>query len=167
MFFSCASLQYFYIFAAEQKLKDKLAVAARDKLAQASKEKQLQAERKRKAAMFISMLKSGGSDQPQVSSSTSREGKYNKTFVNMSLSMCDISCRPSTQGGALGSRQESKGSHLSLLDESWCLYSFGLLVVPVGSPMKMEGAGFIRIMESRYCLSILKSYTCQQQQRQG
>ncbi|KAK2181752.1 hypothetical protein NP493_383g04028 [Ridgeia piscesae] len=43
----------------EQKLRDKLAAAARDKLAHAAKEKQLQAERKRKAAMFISMLKGG------------------------------------------------------------------------------------------------------------
>ena len=42
---------------AEERIKDKLAVAAREKLAQATKEKQLQAERKRKAAMFISMLK--------------------------------------------------------------------------------------------------------------
>ena len=41
----------------EERLRDKLTSAARDKLAQAAKEKQLQAERKRKAAMFISMLK--------------------------------------------------------------------------------------------------------------
>ncbi len=43
---------------AEEKLKDKLAHAAREKLAQTSKEKQIQAERKRKAAMFAAMLKS-------------------------------------------------------------------------------------------------------------
>jgi len=48
-----------YHLAVEQKLRDKLAAAARDKLAHAAKEKQLQAERKRKAAMFISMLKGG------------------------------------------------------------------------------------------------------------
>ncbi|KAK3596315.1 hypothetical protein CHS0354_014800 [Potamilus streckersoni] len=43
---------------AEQRLKDRLAAAAREKLSQADKEKQLQAERKKKAAMFINMLKS-------------------------------------------------------------------------------------------------------------
>ncbi|XP_064646531.1 splicing factor, suppressor of white-apricot homolog [Lineus longissimus] len=45
---------------AEHKIKDRLAMAARDKLAQTSKEKQMQAARKRKAAMFINMLKSSG-----------------------------------------------------------------------------------------------------------
>ncbi|KAL3856461.1 hypothetical protein ACJMK2_011217 [Sinanodonta woodiana] len=43
---------------AEQRLKDRLAAAAREKLSQTDKEKQLQAERKKKAAMFINMLKS-------------------------------------------------------------------------------------------------------------
>ncbi|CAG2251317.1 unnamed protein product [Mytilus edulis] len=43
---------------AQEKLKDKLAMAAREKLSKASREKQVQAERKRKAAMFINMLKS-------------------------------------------------------------------------------------------------------------
>ncbi|CAC5420874.1 unnamed protein product [Mytilus coruscus] len=43
---------------AQEKLKDKLAMAAREKLSKASREKQIQAERKRKAAMFINMLKS-------------------------------------------------------------------------------------------------------------
>lgn len=35
-----------------------MAHAAREKLSQSGKEKQMQAERKRKAAMFINMLKS-------------------------------------------------------------------------------------------------------------
>ncbi|XP_022341691.2 splicing factor, suppressor of white-apricot homolog isoform X1 [Crassostrea virginica] len=43
---------------AEERLKDKMAQAAREKLAQTSREKQMQAERKRKAAMFINMLRS-------------------------------------------------------------------------------------------------------------
>ncbi|XP_062614168.1 splicing factor, suppressor of white-apricot homolog isoform X2 [Saccostrea cucullata] len=42
----------------EERLKDKLAQAAREKLVQTSREKQMQAERKRKAAMFINMLRS-------------------------------------------------------------------------------------------------------------
>ena len=42
---------------AEERLKDKLATAARDKLAASSKEKQLQAERKKKAALFINLLR--------------------------------------------------------------------------------------------------------------
>lgn len=42
---------------AGQKLADRLAAAAREKLARESKERQLQAQRKRKAAMFINMLK--------------------------------------------------------------------------------------------------------------
>ena len=55
--------QFFLSFLrlAEEKLRDRLAAAARDKLVQTSKEKQLQAERKRKAAMFITMLKGGSS----------------------------------------------------------------------------------------------------------
>lgn len=44
-------------FPAGQKLADRLAAAAREKLARESKERQLQAQRKRKAAMFINMLK--------------------------------------------------------------------------------------------------------------
>ncbi|XP_076452760.1 splicing factor, suppressor of white-apricot homolog isoform X2 [Babylonia areolata] len=42
---------------AEERLKDKLATAARDKLAACSKERQLQTERKKKAAMFINLLR--------------------------------------------------------------------------------------------------------------
>ncbi|XP_014668430.1 PREDICTED: splicing factor, suppressor of white-apricot homolog isoform X2 [Priapulus caudatus] len=42
---------------AEERLRDRLAIAARERLAQASKEKQLQIERKKKAAMFLSLLK--------------------------------------------------------------------------------------------------------------
>ena len=52
------------IFASvEDKLKDKLAIAAKEKLAAANKEKLIQAERKRKAAMFAAMLKSSQQDQ--------------------------------------------------------------------------------------------------------
>ncbi len=51
------------VVAAEDKLKDKLAIAARDKLAATNKEKLIQAERKRKAAMFAAMLKSNQQDQ--------------------------------------------------------------------------------------------------------
>ncbi|XP_077995478.1 splicing factor, suppressor of white-apricot homolog [Glandiceps talaboti] len=43
---------------AKQRLEDKLALAAREKLAQSSRERQLQLERKKKAAMFLNMLKS-------------------------------------------------------------------------------------------------------------
>ena len=48
--------------AAEQRMRDRIAASAREKLSQVDKEKQLQAERKRKAAMFINMLKGGNSD---------------------------------------------------------------------------------------------------------
>ncbi|GLH11240.1 Protein suppressor of white apricot [Gryllus bimaculatus] len=41
---------------AEERLKDKLAAAAREKLAAAAREKQLQAERKRRAAAFLNMI---------------------------------------------------------------------------------------------------------------
>lgn len=47
-------------FSAEQKLKDKLAAAMREKMTQVTantREKTLQAERKKKASMFVSMLK--------------------------------------------------------------------------------------------------------------
>ena len=56
---------------AEEKLKDKLALAAREKLSKASREKQIQAERKRKAAMFINMLKSTKSSDKEDSKSGS------------------------------------------------------------------------------------------------
>ena len=45
------------MITAEERVKDKIAVAARDKLAASTKEKQLQAERKKKAAMFINLLR--------------------------------------------------------------------------------------------------------------
>lgn len=41
---------------AEDRIKDKLAAAARDKLAASSRERQLQLERKKKAAMFLSQI---------------------------------------------------------------------------------------------------------------
>lgn len=54
----CSSI---IVFLAEQKLRDKLAAAMREKMTQVTsntREKSLQAERKRKAAMFVNMLKS-------------------------------------------------------------------------------------------------------------
>lgn len=45
-------------FPAEQRLKDRLAASAREKLSQVDKEKQIKAERKKKAALFINLLKS-------------------------------------------------------------------------------------------------------------
>ncbi|KAK3084142.1 hypothetical protein FSP39_008921 [Pinctada imbricata] len=59
---------------AEERLKDRLAQGAREKLAQASKEKQIQAERKRKAAMFLNMLKSCNPTQEDKTKETA-EGK--------------------------------------------------------------------------------------------
>ncbi|XP_058446562.1 protein suppressor of white apricot [Malaya genurostris] len=57
----------------EDRIKDKLAVAAREKLAMISKEKQLQLERKKRASMFISLISSKPEEQdpaPQVENST-------------------------------------------------------------------------------------------------
>ena len=45
------------MFEAEDRLADRLALAVKDKLVHANREKSVQAERKRKAAMFLSMLK--------------------------------------------------------------------------------------------------------------
>jgi hypothetical protein len=45
-------------------VKDRLSAAARDKLAQTTKDKQVKAERKRKAAMFLTMLRSSNTPQP-------------------------------------------------------------------------------------------------------
>lgn len=47
---------------AEERIKDKLAAAARERLVQVSREKQLQMERKRKAALFLSLLQKGKED---------------------------------------------------------------------------------------------------------
>ncbi len=63
---------FFFLFSAEEKLKDKLAIAARDKLASTNKEKLVQAERKRKAAMFAAMLKSSVQEQ-QLQQQTASE----------------------------------------------------------------------------------------------
>ena len=43
-------------------MRDRIAASAREKLSQVDKEKQLQAERKRKAAMFINLLKSNNTE---------------------------------------------------------------------------------------------------------
>lgn len=54
---------------AEQKLRDKLAAASREKLTQVTsntKEKALQAERKKKAAMFVELLKAKKSQDHPV-----------------------------------------------------------------------------------------------------
>ncbi|XP_069136279.1 splicing factor, suppressor of white-apricot homolog isoform X1 [Argopecten irradians] len=60
----------------EERLKDRMAAAAREKLVQANKEKQMQAERKRKAAMFINMLKSTnvGSSNPAADDQMNESG---------------------------------------------------------------------------------------------
>ncbi|XP_070572800.1 splicing factor, suppressor of white-apricot homolog isoform X2 [Ptychodera flava] len=55
---------------AKQRLEDKLALAAREKLAQSSRERQLQLERKKKAAMFLSMLKSNTPDSAASAAAT-------------------------------------------------------------------------------------------------
>lgn len=54
-------MNIFIFSTAEHKLADKLASAAREKLARESRERQLQAQRKRKAALFINMLKDSNS----------------------------------------------------------------------------------------------------------
>ena len=43
-------------------MRDRIAASAREKLGQVDKEKQLQAERKKRAAMFINMLKGSNAD---------------------------------------------------------------------------------------------------------
>ena len=54
-----------FLFLAEEKerLRDKISQATREKMSQANKEKQLQLERKRKAAMFLSMIKGSGEEE--------------------------------------------------------------------------------------------------------
>jgi hypothetical protein len=46
-----------FFFQAEERVKDKLAAAAREKIAAAAREKQLQLERKRRAAAFLNMIR--------------------------------------------------------------------------------------------------------------
>ncbi len=62
-------VNYVYIFDSGGAAEDRLANAAREKLSQASKEKQVQAERKRKAAMFINLLK----NKPTSTDESSRD----------------------------------------------------------------------------------------------
>ena len=56
-----------FLFAAEKKLADKLAVAARSRLVHDSREKQLQAQRKRRAALFLTKLKEDQTSEPDLS----------------------------------------------------------------------------------------------------
>lgn len=70
----CSCIEIFswkeYSFLAEERVKDKLAAAAREKIAAAAREKQLQLERKRRAAAFINMIRKdhplGASDPPII-----------------------------------------------------------------------------------------------------
>jgi len=45
------------LFSAEQRMRDRIAASAREKLSQVDREAQMKLERKRKAAMFINLLK--------------------------------------------------------------------------------------------------------------
>lgn len=62
------------IFSAEQRLKDRLAASAREKLSQVDKEKQIKAERKKKAAMFINLLKSQNEPTPEEDKKKGKNG---------------------------------------------------------------------------------------------
>jgi len=58
-----------FFVLAEERLKDKLAAAAREKIAAAAREKQLQLERKRRAAAFLNMIRKDhplGTDLPVI-----------------------------------------------------------------------------------------------------
>ena len=48
----------------EEKLKDKLANAVKERLSQTNRERQLQQERKKKAAMFLNLIKSSQTTEP-------------------------------------------------------------------------------------------------------
>lgn len=80
--FEIVTVTVLIIISAEEKLKDKLALAAREKLSKASREKQIQAERKRKAAMFINMLKS--------TKSSDKEDSKSKQTLTMHMTSCMI-----------------------------------------------------------------------------
>lgn len=58
-----------FFVLAEERVKDKLAAAAREKIAAAAREKQLQLERKRRAAAFLNMIRKDhplGTDLPVI-----------------------------------------------------------------------------------------------------
>lgn len=61
------------LFPAEQRVRDRLAASAREKLSQVDKEMQIKMERKKKAAMFINLLKSKDQTENETDNST---GKY-------------------------------------------------------------------------------------------
>jgi hypothetical protein len=66
---------------AEERVKDKLAAAAREKIAAVAREKQLQLERKRRAAAFLNMIRKDhplGTDLPVIG--------------NVTISGCSVIC---------------------------------------------------------------------------
>ncbi|XP_046569786.1 splicing factor, suppressor of white-apricot homolog [Haliotis rubra] len=105
---------------AEERLKDRLANAAREKLAQASKEKQVQAERKRKAAMFINLLKIKPTSADESSRDGAQESCKRKALQNMTGMTATGGAGPGGQGqghliqctdhvqGHLGGRHRSR-----------------------------------------------------------
>ena len=74
-------------------MRDRIAASAREKLSQVDKEKQLQAERKRKAAMFINLLKSNNTEAGATEANEVAMGrwtyvkicKYSKTCLKLPL----------------------------------------------------------------------------------
>ena len=60
-------------------MRDRIAASAREKLGQVDKEKQLQAERKKRAAMFINMLK--GSNTDGGGAQTNDKGWFKLSFI--------------------------------------------------------------------------------------
>ena len=76
-------------------MRDRIAASAREKLSQVDKEKQIQAERKRRAAMFINMLKSNDTD--------SATGVTNDVSIGMYKSR-DILSSAASEAGDIGNR---------------------------------------------------------------
>lgn len=71
---------------AEQRLKDRITASAREKLSQADREAQMKLERKRKAAMFINLLKSQNNAEKEAETNT---GDY---------ILCGVACKWILQG---------------------------------------------------------------------
>ncbi|XP_052797489.1 splicing factor, suppressor of white-apricot homolog isoform X2 [Mya arenaria] len=85
---------------AEQRVKDRIAASAREKLSQADREAQMKLERKKKAAMFINLLKNKNSTETSVETTNAEK-------------TADTDVKLSSKADGSKSRRKSKSKHKS------------------------------------------------------
>ncbi|KAG1714279.1 Splicing factor, suppressor of white-apricot [Nymphon striatum] len=105
----CKDREYINPFLQPQeRLKDKIAAAARERMAQITKEKMLQLERRRKAAVFLNMIKSSGLNiEAKSSVSSTTDSKYEDSSLPTSAITSPVN---SPQLSPLRNKEDNEGS---------------------------------------------------------